>query len=102
MFGKLEEEKGSEEPKKEEEKPFNIVMPPPAEPELRTIAVFGDINEEQSKDVVSGLWYLRANAKVKEPVDPDDPETEFKEVIQHRHIQSFPKSPRPRNEQSIW
>ena len=52
MFKKFEDEKGSEEPKKEEEKSLNIMMPPAAEPELRTVAVFGDINEEQSKDVV--------------------------------------------------
>tara|TARA_R110002020_G_scaffold109500_2_gene253386 strand:- start:157 stop:813 length:657 start_codon:yes stop_codon:yes gene_type:complete len=82
MFKKFEDETGSEEPKKEEEKSFNIMMPSPAEPELRTVALFGDINEEQSKDVVSGLWYLRANAKTEEPVDPEDPETEYKEVTQ--------------------
>ncbi len=82
MFKKLTEEKGPEEPKKSDDAPINIMMPPPSEPELRTVAVFGDINEELSKDAVSGLWYLRSNAKTEEPVDPENPETDFKEVIQ--------------------
>ena len=55
----------------------------PKEPELRTITIIGDIDEETSKDVLSALWYLNSNAKVEELVDPEDPECdETKEVIQ--------------------
>jgi ATP-dependent Clp protease protease subunit len=53
-----------------------------AEPELRTLTVIGDINEELSKDVMAALWYLQNNAKVQELANPEDPECEeTKEVV---------------------
>ena len=53
------------------------------EPELRTMTIMGDIDEEISKDVLAALWYLKSTAKIMEPVEPDNPECEeFKEVIQ--------------------
>jgi len=54
----------------------------PAEPEMRSMSIIGDINEELSKDVLASLWYLNTSAKVEELVDPSDPECEeTKEVI---------------------
>ena len=82
MFKKLEDEKESGESKEKTEDLASMLMLSAPEKELRTIAVFGDISEDMSKDVISGLWYLRDNAKTQEPVDPEDPETEFEEVIQ--------------------
>ena len=85
MFKKLEDEKEPKDPSESKEGTGDLasmLMLGAPEKELRTVAVFGDITEEMSKDVVSGLWYLRDNAKIQEPIDPEDPETEFKEVIQ--------------------
>ncbi len=48
----------------------------PAEPEMRSMSIIGDINEELSKDVLASLWYLNTSAKVEELVDPSDPECE--------------------------
>jgi len=54
----------------------------PTEPEMRSMSIIGDINEELSKDVLASLWYLNTSAKVEELVDPSDPECEeTKEVI---------------------
>tara|TARA_R110002020_G_scaffold81803_4_gene202933 strand:- start:355 stop:1020 length:666 start_codon:yes stop_codon:yes gene_type:complete len=85
MFKKLEEDKEPKDSKELDEKAGDLasmLMLSAPEKELRTVAVFGDISEDMSKDVISGLWYLRDNAKTQEPIDPDDPETEFKEVVQ--------------------
>jgi ATP-dependent Clp protease protease subunit len=85
MFKKLEEEKETEEPKSESKAELSlsqILGAAPAEPELRTLTIIGDINEELSKDVMAALWYLQSSAKVKELVNPEDPECdETKEVI---------------------
>ena len=86
MFKKLEDEANTDDTKKAEEsgemslsKLFGMSE---QEPELRTLTVIGDINEELSKDVMAALWYLQNNAKTKELVNPDDPECEeTKEVI---------------------
>ena len=52
------------------------------EPELRTLTIIGDINEELSKDSMAALWYLQNNAKVQELENPEDPECEeTKEVV---------------------
>ena len=86
MQKKLEDEKSHEDKKKDsEEDAFSKLLfmnSTPAEPELRTMTIVGDIDEEISKDVLSALWYLRNNAKDIEPVNPEDPECEeTKEVI---------------------
>jgi ATP-dependent Clp protease, protease subunit len=85
MFKKLEEEAGAEDPKKEESGEVSLSKlfgMSEQEPELRTLTIIGDINEELSKDVMAALWYLQNNAKTKELVNPDDPECEeTKEVI---------------------
>ena len=85
MFKKLEEDKESKDSKESKEKVrdiSNMLMLEVPEKELRTVAVFGDITEEMSKDVCSALWYLRDNSETQEPIDPEDPETEFKTVTQ--------------------
>ena len=85
MFKKLEEEAGTEDTKKEESGEVSLSKlfgMSEQEPELRTLTIIGDINEELSKDVMAALWYLQNNAKTKELVNPDDPECEeTKEVI---------------------
>ena len=86
MFKRLEEDTAPEGPKKKEapdggalSKLLGIGGP---EPELRTLTIIGDINEELSKDALAALWYLQSNAKVQELADPEDPECEeTKEVI---------------------
>ena len=85
MPKKLEEEKSKQDGGKDEDALSKLVVmsQPSQEPELRTMTIMGDIDEEISKDVLSALWYLKSTAKVLEPVDPDNPECEeFKELVQ--------------------
>ena len=87
MFKKLEEEVEPEGPNKKEESGevalSQIFGMSEQEPELRTLTIIGEINEELSKDVMAALWYLENNAKIKELVNPEDPNCEeTKEVIQ--------------------
>ena len=87
MFKKLEEEVEPEGPNKKEESAevalSQIFGMSEQEPELRTLTIIGEINEELSKDVMAALWYLENNAKIKELVNPEDPNCEeTKEVIQ--------------------
>ena len=65
----------------EEKKTQQIIMLGGSDSDIRTVAVYGDVTEELAKEVVSGIWYLRATAKTEEPVDIEDPETDFEEVI---------------------
>jgi ATP-dependent Clp protease protease subunit len=84
MPKKLEDEKPKEASSEEQDALSKIMFMPQAaqEQELRTMTVMGDIDEEISKDVVSALWYLKSNASVLEPAEPDNPECEeLKEVI---------------------
>ena len=46
----------------------------PAEPEMRSMTIIGDISEEISKDIIAALWYLKLTAKTEELVNPEDPE----------------------------
>jgi ATP-dependent Clp endopeptidase proteolytic subunit ClpP len=62
-----------------EEKDRIIFAPP--EPKLRTIGVMGDINDDNSADVVFGLLSLQNSAVHYEPADPEDEESVIKEVI---------------------
>tara|TARA_R110002074_G_scaffold119594_1_gene252827 strand:+ start:1660 stop:2307 length:648 start_codon:yes stop_codon:yes gene_type:complete len=59
-----------------------MVGTPAAEPEMRAMTIIGDINEDLSKDIIAGLWFLNHSAKVEEPVNPEDPEcNKYQEVI---------------------
>ena len=51
-----------------------LMVSPPAEPEMRSMSIIGDINEELSKDILAALWFLNHTAKVEEPANPEDPE----------------------------
>ena len=74
----LEDEKKEDEEKKE---PQQIIMLGGSDTDIRTVALYGDVTEELAKEVVSGLWYLRATAKAEEPIDIEDPETDYQEVV---------------------
>ena len=74
----LEDEKKEDEEKKE---PQQIIMLGGSDTDIRTVALYGDVTEELAKEVVSGIWYLRATAKTEEPIDIEDPETDYQEVI---------------------
>tara|TARA_Y100000114_G_C11739294_1_gene317995 strand:+ start:183 stop:848 length:666 start_codon:yes stop_codon:yes gene_type:complete len=85
MPKKLEEDKTKQEAGKDDDATSGLVLMSQVsqEPELRTMTIMGDIDEEISKDVLSALWYLKSTARVMEPIEPDNPECEeFKEVIQ--------------------
>ncbi len=85
MPKKLEEEKQQGQTSKDDEASSKLVLIPQTsqEPELRTMTIMGDIDEEVSKEVLSALWYLKSTAKVLEPVEPDNPDCEeFREIIQ--------------------
>ena len=59
-----------------------MVNAPPEEPEMRSMTIIGDINEELSKDVLAALWFLNHSAKAEELANPDDPECEeLREVV---------------------
>jgi len=75
----VEEDKTEDGGKKEETS--KIIMLGGSEADIRTVAIYGDVTEELAKDAISGLWYLRSTAKTEEPIDIDDPETEFEETI---------------------
>ena len=49
--------------------------------EIRTISLYGDVTEETGKDIVAGLWYLKETSKIEELTDPEDPESDIKEVF---------------------
>ena len=53
-----------------------LMVSPPAEPEMRSMSIIGDINEELSKDILAALWFLNHTANVEEPANPEDPECE--------------------------
>ena len=74
----LEDEKKEDEEKKE---PQQIIMLGGSDTDIRTVALYGDVTEDLAKEVVSGIWYLRAPAKTEEPIDIEDPETDYQEVI---------------------
>ena len=74
----LEDEKKEDEEKKE---PQQIIMLGGSDTDIRTVALYGDVTEELAKEGVNGIWYLRATAKAEEPIDIEDPETDYQEVI---------------------
>ena len=54
----------------------NIQPPPsPAEPELRTINLYGDISERKGADVVAALLYLESNSHALGLENPANPES---------------------------
>ena len=67
--------------KKEEDKSIvivnNIQSPAPPESELRTLSLYGDINEQKGADVTSALLYLENNSHVEVDVPNKDGELEL-------------------------
>ena len=63
----------------------NIQQPQPAaEPELRTINLYGDISERKGADVVAALLYLESSSHVPSLENPMDPES--RQIIIARSI----------------
>ena len=62
----------------------NIQPPAPAEPELRTINLYGDISERKGADVVAALLYLENTSHSVMLKDPKDPESD--EIVVARSI----------------
>mgnify|MGYP003124034947 CR=1 FL=1 len=59
-----------------------LMVGSPQEPEMRSMTIIGDINEDLSKDILAALWFLNHTAKREELVNPEDPSCEeTKEVI---------------------
>ena len=65
---------------------INNIQPPafPADKELRTINLYGDINERVGADVVAALLYLENSSHMEMPEHPDN--TEEMPVIVARSI----------------
>tara|TARA_R100000808_G_scaffold6295_2_gene18872 strand:+ start:882 stop:1532 length:651 start_codon:yes stop_codon:yes gene_type:complete len=80
MRRKFENDKPSDESSEvTEAKSIVINMP---DPEIRTVAIYGDISEDLAKEVMSGLWYLNFTAKTEQLTDPEDISSEVEEVMQ--------------------
>ena len=50
----------------------NVQMPTPPESDLRTLNLYGDINEKLGADVISGLLYLESTSHIQ--IDPEEVE----------------------------
>ena len=64
-LNEMEEETEKKEEEGGDEAPSTIHFSIPqgdSEKSLRTVAVFGEINEEKSADITSGIYYLWKNA----------------------------------------
>jgi len=76
----------SEQTEEKEHSTQYIMLGGGSEPELRTISLYGDVTEDSAKDIVAGLWYLKETSKTEEFSDPEDPESDIKEVIRPAEI----------------
>ena len=54
----------------------------PDEPKIRKIMLYGEVSEDTAKDTIAAMILMADTAEVEEPVDPEDPESELKKVIQ--------------------
>ena len=80
-----EDSDGAEEGGGESEKPVNktlvsFAMPAAAENDIRSIGLYGEIEEKKVAEVIAGLITL-ASEEVEEPVDPDKPDGEKRTVV---------------------
>lgn len=80
-----EDSDGAEEDGGESEKPVNktlvsFAMPAAAENDIRSIGLYGEIEEKKVAEVIAGLITL-ASEEAEEPVDPDKPDGEKKTVV---------------------
>ena len=92
----LEEEKTEETEEESEEEESKIIFlgnPPgdsPSDPKIRKTMLYGDINEETAKDMIATMILLADSAEIQEPKDPDDPESELKQLVLARLCQPEP------------
>ena len=92
----LEEEKTEETEEESEEEESKIIFlgnPPgdsPSDPKIRKTMLYGDINEETAKDMIATMILLADSAEIQEPRDPDDPESELKQLVLARLCQPEP------------
>lgn len=91
IFGKrkVEEEVESDDSdgteEEENDKPkglasFTMAMQAPQETDIRSIGLYGEIEEKKVAEVIAGLITL-ASEEVEEPVDPDKPDGEKRTVV---------------------
>ena len=67
---------------------INNIQPPVSdEPELRTMALYGNINERKGAEIVASLLYLQSTAI--RPVIPNPADPECKPVLYSRDIKMF-------------
>lgn len=80
---RLEEDKVEEE-SKEESKIIFLDSPGGGtdDPKIRKCMLYGDINEQQAKDLIATMILLADTAETQELEDPEDPESEIKTTIQ--------------------
>ena len=89
LFGKkrveddIDEVEETEEEKKESEptKAMISLALPEEDPEIRTIGLYGEVEEKKVSEIIGALIALAATAEVEEPVNPDKPEEGTKTVI---------------------
>jgi ATP-dependent Clp protease protease subunit len=81
-MSRLEEEE-TEEDSKEESKIIFLDSPSggPDDPKIRKCMLYGDINEQQAKDLIATMILLADTAETQELEDPEDPESEIKTTV---------------------
>ena len=52
----------------------------------RTLGVYGEVNEEHCKTVVSGLYYFRDTAEVEEVEEPDEKDKEKEPEVKTSYL----------------
>ena len=57
-------------------------MSPPPPPQIRSINLFGDLDEDKTENICSGLLILKETCCYESPVDPTDPESPNEVIIQ--------------------
>ena len=88
-MARFEDEEKSTDESAPSEEPKIILLNSPSgdssdDPKIRKCMLYGDINEEQAKDLIATMILLGDTAEVEEPVNPEDPESEFKTTVRPR------------------
>lgn len=81
-----EDSDGVDEGETESEKPANktlvsFAMPTAAENDIRSMGLYGEIEEKKVSEIIAGLITL-ASEETEEPVDPDKPDGEKKTIVE--------------------
>ena len=85
-MARFEDEEKSTDESAPSEEPKIILLNSPSgdssdDPKIRKCMLYGDINEEQAKDLIATMILLGDTAEVEEPVNPENPESEFKTTV---------------------